>query len=61
MGNTTHPTLRNGKVCYIEIPAGDIETSSSFYRNVFGWNIRTRGDGAVAFDDSVGEVSGVWV
>lgn len=55
------PTIRNGKICYIEIPATDIKTSSSFYQSVFGWNIRTRGDGAVAFDDSVGEVSGAWV
>jgi uncharacterized protein len=28
---------------------------------VFGWNIRKRGDGATAFDDGVGEVSGAWV
>ncbi|HEX9629279.1 MAG TPA: VOC family protein, partial [Pyrinomonadaceae bacterium] len=26
-----------------------------------GWQIRQRGDGAVAFDDGVGEVSGTWV
>jgi uncharacterized protein len=28
---------------------------------VFGWNVRTRDDGPVAFDDTVGEVSGSWV
>jgi len=28
---------------------------------VFGWNIRKRGDGATAFDDTTGEVSGAWV
>jgi len=56
-----HPTIGNGKVCYIEMPAADVKTSASFYQNVFGWNIRTRGDGAVAFDDGVGEVSGAWV
>ena len=55
------PTLANGKVCYIEIPALDIDTSSNFYRSVFGWNIRKRGDGSLAFDDGVGEVSGTWV
>lgn len=59
--NEKHPTLQNGKICYIEMPAVDIETSASFYKTVFGWNIRTRGDGAVAFDDTVGEVSGTWV
>jgi uncharacterized protein len=55
------PTLGNGKICYIEIPSKDIARSSEFYRSVFGWNIRTRGDGSVAFDDTVGEVSGAWV
>jgi uncharacterized protein len=55
------PTRANGKICYIEMPATDIARSSSFYQKVFGWNIRTRGDGRVAFDDTVGEVSGAWV
>jgi predicted enzyme related to lactoylglutathione lyase len=55
------PTLANGKICYIEIPATDIERSSTFYQAVFGWNIRRRGDGHKAFDDGVGEVSGTWV
>lgn len=55
------PSFANGKICYIEIPAVDIAASSEFYRKVFGWNIRKRGDGALAFDDSVGEVSGTWV
>ena len=52
------PTLGNGKVCYIEIPAIDINVSVAFYRAVFGWQIRQRGDGSIAFDDAVGEVSG---
>jgi predicted enzyme related to lactoylglutathione lyase len=55
------PTTGNGKVCYIEIPATDIPRSVDFYRNVFAWNVRKRGDGAAAFDDGVGEVSGAWV
>ena len=55
------PTLANGKVCYIEIPAIDITHSVSFYKEVFGWQIRTRGDGSIAFDDGVHEVSGSWV
>ena len=61
MGDEKSPTMGNGKVCYIEMPATDIKTSASFYQSVFGWNIRTRGDGSVAFDDGVGEVSGAWV
>ena len=55
------PTLKNGKICYIEIPATEIARSSKFYQRVFGWNIRQRGDGATAFDDTIGEVSGAWV
>jgi len=53
-------TQTNGKICYIEIPARDIARSSEFYRQVFGWRIRTRGDGHTAFDDTTGEVSGTW-
>src|SRR2546427_12171800 len=59
--NEKRPTLSHGKICYFEIPAIDIDTSMSFYKGVFGWNTRQRGDGAVAFDDGVGEVSGTWV
>ena len=55
------PTFANGKICYIEMPATDIACSSEFYQKVFGWNIRKRGDGSIAFDDGVGEVSGTWV
>ncbi len=55
------PTLANGKICYIEIPAAEITRSSEFYRAVFGWNVRQRGDGHLAFDDGVGQVSGTWV
>jgi uncharacterized protein len=55
------PTLANGKVCYIEMPALDIQGSADFYAKVFGWRIRQRGDGHAAFDDTTGEVSGTWV
>jgi predicted enzyme related to lactoylglutathione lyase len=55
------PTLATGKICYLEIPAADAERSSRFYRDAFGWELRTRGDGAIAFDDAVKEVSGSWV
>ena len=55
------PTYAQGKICYIEMPAADIERSADFYQKVFGWNVRTRGDGRLAFDDGVGEVSGTWV
>ncbi len=48
-------------MCYIEIPAIDIQRSSGFYAAVFGWHLRQRNNGSVAFDDSIGEVSGTWV
>ena len=55
------PTRANGKICYIEIPAIDPAQSKAFYESVFGWRTRRRADGSVAFDDTVGEVSGAWV
>jgi uncharacterized protein len=55
------PTRANGKICYIEIPAGDAARSTEFYEAVFGWKIKKRGDGRMAFDDPTGEVSGAWV
>jgi uncharacterized protein len=51
----------HGKICYLQIPATDVERSAAFYQQVFGWNIRRRDDGATAFDDGLGEVSGQWV
>jgi predicted enzyme related to lactoylglutathione lyase len=55
------PSPTNGKICYIEIPATDVRRSADFYVKVFGWQLRTRGDGSTAFDDSAGQVSGTWV
>ena len=61
MENKKEPTYANGKLCYIEIPALNIQQSAAFYQSVFGWEIRKRGDGATAFNDAVNEVSGSWV
>jgi predicted enzyme related to lactoylglutathione lyase len=55
------PTTANGKICYIEMPAKDVARSAEFYKKIFGWNIRKRGDGSTSFDDTVGQVSGTWV
>jgi len=55
------PTNTNGKICYLQIPTADIPASVAFYQAVFAWKVRRRGDGATAFDDSVGGVSGTWV
>ena len=53
--------MQAGKICHLEIPATDVEVSATFYVKLFGWKVRTRGDGARAFDDSTGAVSGSWV
>ena len=53
--------MQAGKICDLEIPATDVEVSAAFYAKLFGWRIRVRGDGARAFDDTTGLVSGAWV
>ena len=50
-----------GKISYVQIPAVDAGESADFYETVFGWNIRRRDGGRIAFDDTTGEVSGVWL
>lgn len=57
---TVHPTLANGKICYVELPALNVKVSADFYNAVFNWNIRKRSDGTTAFDDAVNEVSGAF-
>jgi predicted enzyme related to lactoylglutathione lyase len=52
--------VNHGRICYIEIPATDVESSARFYAQVFGWKIRARGDGSTSFDDA-GTTSGSWV
>ncbi len=61
MENNDGPTRSNGKICYLEILSFDVSISSEFYKRVFNWRVRQRGDGVLAFDDTVGEVSGTWV
>ena len=46
------PTLANGQICYLEIPAIDLPWSIAFYESVFDWRTRRRGDG------SIGEAKG---
>ena len=52
--------MSHGKICYLEIPANKAEDAAGFYSNIFGWKVRERGDGNLAFDDT-GCVSGTWV
>ena len=52
--------MSHGKICYLEIPSKTAQASADFYSSIFGWKVRTRGDGELAFDDPSG-VSGTWV
>src|SRR5580765_2338965 len=52
--------MPHGKICYLEIPADRAEDSARFYKDIFGWKVRERGDGNLAFDDP-GGVGGTWV
>lgn len=56
----TEPAFAHGKICYIQLPSKDPQASAEFFRSVVGWNIRTHDDGTPAFDDTVGQVSGMW-
>ena len=42
--------MPHGKICYLEIPANRAEDSARFYSDIFGWKVRERGDGNLAFD-----------
>ncbi|HEY9126008.1 MAG TPA: VOC family protein [Acidobacteriaceae bacterium] len=55
-----HNISKHGKICYIELPSPSPAQSAAFYTSIFGWTMRTRGDGAAAFDDANGQVSGVF-
>jgi uncharacterized protein len=52
--------MPHGKICYLEIPANTAQASADFYSKIFGWTVKKRGDGELAFDDT-GGVSGTWV
>ncbi len=59
--STHEPQFANGKICYIEIPATSAAESANFYHRAFGWSLRTHEDGSLSFDDTVGQVSGMFV
>ena len=52
--------MPHGKICYLEIPAKTADASAQVYSSIFGWKVRKRDDGELAFDDP-GGVSGTWV
>src|SRR6267143_4122322 len=60
LASTAGDQMPHGKICYLEIPANTAEASADFYSSIFGWKVRRRGEGALAFDDT-GGVSGTWI
>jgi predicted enzyme related to lactoylglutathione lyase len=60
LGIYQHSGGGHGKICYLEIPANDINKSVGFYKTVFPWKIRSDNHGNAAFDDGVDVVSGMW-
>jgi hypothetical protein len=55
------PSLRTGKLCYLEIAAQDVHESATFYERAFEWNIRSGDTDRPSFDDTTGQISGAWV
>lgn len=53
--------LRRPRLCFLEIPARDVQESVKFYETVFAWNIRHRESLRPSFDDATGNISGTWV
>lgn len=53
--------FKHGKICYIFMPSQEPQRSAAFYRDLFGWSLRTNDEGGLSFDDSTGQVSGTWV
>jgi len=54
----------DGKSCYLEIPATDVDASAAFYERVFGWKSRLRatatGDAFATFLDPAGNLLGLY-
>jgi predicted enzyme related to lactoylglutathione lyase len=52
---------RHGKVAYMQIPAADTAAAAAFYRDVFGWTIRSEDPAHRSFSDTTGELIGAFV
>ncbi|HWE92083.1 MAG TPA: VOC family protein [Pseudonocardiaceae bacterium] len=53
--------MTHGRLCYVEIPAIDVEESAAFYEAVFGWKIRREVSAQPQFTDPSGQVDGTFV
>ncbi|MCG3120565.1 MAG: hypothetical protein ALAOOOJD_03326 [bacterium] len=55
------PLTETAKSAMLKFRRSTLSAQRFFYNAVLGWQIRKRGDGQLAFDDAVNEVSGTWV
>lgn len=55
------PTLRTGKICYLEIPALDIQVSAAFYERSSAGTSDSVTPTVHHSTTPTGEVSGAWV
>lgn len=53
--------MRHGGLSYLEIPAVDVERSSTFYEKVLGWKVQIGADDTRKFSDGTGHLIGRWV
>ncbi len=59
MTTRQHP-FEHGRLGYVQIPALDVIASASFYKDIFGWQIRGGSDAHLSFTDPAGNVIGIW-
>ena len=43
----------DGKIDYVEFPAGDLPATKAFYREAFGWTFTDYGPAYAAFDEGI--------
>ena len=55
-----HRRLPRPRLCYLEIPALDVQQSAAFYEKVFGWDIRHRDTSNPSFAYPSADVTGGW-
>jgi predicted enzyme related to lactoylglutathione lyase len=56
-----HQQRPRPRLCYLEIPALNVQQSAAFYEKVFGWDIRGRDSCRPSFSYPGGDVTGAWV
>ncbi len=59
-GERTH-LFAHGQLSYIQIPATSVRQSSTFYADVFGWEIRGGSENHLSFTDATGGMIGAWL